>query len=88
MLLYINIFVTSATKICTEVSNAVLHIFAVPIIGIVAEEIMMHNIAHAHQHIGGYPLAFKKVVDVLPRIAQLAGKPRYSALLPCKFCPY
>ena len=69
----------------TKVSNAVLLFFAFPVVGISFEEVVVQDVTNLKQHIGGYPLAFKKVVDVLTRVVQFSCKPSLRPLLFFKF---
>ena len=52
-----------------------------PIICINSVEIVIQNVANLQQDISCYPLAFKNMVNVLPRVVQLTGKPRHRPLL-------
>ena len=79
------LFVVSVTKFFTEVSSDVLRFLAFPIVGIDFVEIVIHYVTNLQQYIGGYPWAFKKVIDVLSRVIQLSCKPSFRPLLSFKF---
>lgn len=58
----------------------------VPIIRVAFEEIVIQQVADFEQKVGINPLTAKNLIGVLPRIAQLYGKPCNASPLPCQFC--
>ena len=50
------------------------------------KEIVVQQIADFEQQIGVNPFAAEEFVDILPRVAQLRGKPCDAAPLLCQFC--
>ena len=66
-------------------SYTVLHPPAFPVVGIDLEEVAIQYVAKPRKDFSVHPLALEKVIDVLPRAAQLAGQPRHGALLPGEF---
>lgn len=63
--------------------------FVFPVVSVIRvafEEIVIQQVADFEQKVGINPLTAEDLIGVLPRIAQLYGKPCDASPLPCQFC--